>query len=244
MEKIDAFLGGKVQLKQGDHGLKGTSDSVLLAAAVSAKSGETVLDVGTGNGIISLCLSARVSGLKFTGIDCQSDLLLLAKENAEFNRVKFTPVLADISAIPSPIHGEQFHHVVTNPPFYTEPHRRKDSQQAIACHQKLPLSMWLKFCLRHVRAKGSLTLIHRIEALPEILSVLSGKLGALEVIPVASKENEPAKRIIVRGRMNSRKAPCLYPPLIMHKKNGERTVTAEQILRCGLGIDAVLGLDF
>jgi len=244
METIDAFLDGKVQLKQGDHGPKGTSDSVLVAAAVPAKSEETVLDVGTGNGVISLCLNARVPELKFTGIDCQNDLLILAKKNADFNRANFTPVLADIGVVPSPIHGKQFHHVVTNPPFYTEPCQRKDDQQAVAYHQKLPLKEWLRFCLRHVRAKGTLTLIHRAETLPEILSVLDGKLGALEIIPVSSKEGEHAKRVIIRGRMNSRKPLCLYPPLIMHKKNGERSIAAEQILRNGTGIDTVLGLDF
>ena len=244
METIDAFLGGKVRLKQSDKAFKGTSDSVLIAAAVPAKPGETVLDVGTGNGVISLCLNARVGDLDLTGIDCQKEVLDLAKENADLNRVKFSSVLADIAKIPSPIHGKQFHHVVTNPPFYTEPHRRKAPQQAVACHQGVLLTEWLKFCLRHVRAKGSLSVIHRTETLPEILSVLNGRIGSLEVFPIAPKENEPATRIIVRGRMNSRKPLCLYPPLIMHEQNGKRTEVAEQLLRNGMGIDALLGLDF
>ena len=243
MESIDAFLGGKVRLKQSDKAFKGTSDAVLVAAAVSAKPGETVLDVGTGNGVISLCLNARIHGLDFTGIDCQDEVLTLAKENTKLNRVKFTPVLADLAIIPSPIHGKQFHHVVTNPPFYTEPHQRKAPQQAIACHQSVSLTDWLKFCLRHVRAKGTLTVINRTEALPEILSALEGKIGAMEVFPIASKENEPAPRIIIRGRMNSRKPLCLYPPLIMHQRDGKRTTLAEQLLRDGIGIDMVLGLD-
>ena len=243
METIDAFLGGKVRLKQSDNTFKGTSDSVLIAAAVPAKLGETILDVGTGNGVISFCLNARINDLNFTGIDCQSAVLDLAKENAGLNRVEFTPVLADITLIPSPIHGKQFHHVVTNPPFYTEPHRRKDPRQAIACHQSISLTDWLKFCLRHVRAKGSLTLIHRTEALPEILSVLSGRIGSLELFPISSKEGEPATRVIVRGRMNSHKPLRLYPPLIMHTRNGKRTEVAEQLLRNGMGIDTLLGLD-
>ena len=243
METIDAFLGGRVLLKQSNDGLKGTSDAVLVAAAVPAKPEESVLDVGTGNAVISLCLHARVPQLELTGIDCQQDLLTLAKENADFGGLSFTPILADIGTIPSPIHGKQFHHVVTNPPFYTEANRRIGKKQALACHQIIPLTDWIKFCLRHVRAKGSLTIIHRAEALPDILSVLNGKLGALEIFPIASRQGEPAKRIIIRGRMNSRKPMRLYPALVMHRGNGTRTPIADQLLRNGMGIDAVLGLD-
>ena len=244
METVDAFLGGRVLLKQSDDGLKGTSDSVLVAAAVPAKPKETILDVGVGNGVISLCLNARVSELSFTGIDCQKDLLDLAKENARSNGLNFSAILANIGIIPSPLHGQQFNHVVTNPPFYTEPHKRKNTRQAVACHQDLSLTEWLKFCLRHVRAKGSISIIHRTEALPEILTVLEGKIGALEIFPIASKRNEPAKRIIVRGRMNSRKPLCLHAPIVMHEPDGQQTKEADQLLRTGIGLDTLLGLDF
>lgn len=76
---IDDFLGGRVRLKQPAKGLRATSDSVLVAAAVPAQSGETILDVGTGNGVIAACLNARVAGLTLTGLDIQEDLLALAR---------------------------------------------------------------------------------------------------------------------------------------------------------------------
>jgi len=231
MMTIDDFLGGKVRLMQEKNGLRATSDSVLLAAAVAAHAGDTVLDVGTGNGVIPMCLNARIPGLKITGIDCQSDILGLAQKNASNNLCHLQTVLTDIAHRPSPIHGQQFHHVVSNPPFYDEPHLRHNAQTAKAYHQSIPLKEWLDFCLRHIRAKGTLTLIHRPESLPEILSVLNGRLGGLEIIPIQSKAREPAKRVIIRGQMNSRKALTLSPPLIMHTRSGERTKIAESILR-------------
>ena len=236
----DDFLGGLVRLKQPRKGYRATSDAVLVAAAVKAKRGETVLDVGTGTGIIPMCVSARIPGLRFTGIECQPDLALLAKENAFVNRCDLTLVEADISVRPSPIHGVQFHHVVTNPPFYTEQGERVHPQAAIAYKQRVPLKEWIGFCLRHLRAKGSFTLIHRTECLPEILSTLSGRLGALEVFPIEPKEGCPGKRVIVRGIMNSKKPLTIYPGLVMHRDDDTRTEMAERIMRAGQGIDTLI----
>ena len=77
---IDNFLGGKIQLKQSVLGYRATSDSVLLASAVLAKDGQSVLDVGCASGIVSFCLNARIENLKITGVDVQEDLIALAKE--------------------------------------------------------------------------------------------------------------------------------------------------------------------
>lgn len=236
----DDFLGGLVRLKQPNKGYRATSDSVLVAAAVRAKHGETILDVGTGTGVIPMCVNARVSGLRFTGVEYQSDLVLLAKENAFVNHCDLMLIEADISKRPSPIHGIQFHHVVTNPPFYTEHGERVHPQEAIAYKQQMPLKDWLDFCLRHLRAKGSFTMIHRTESLPEILSILNGRLGALEVFPIEPKAGTPGKRVIVRGIMNSKKPLLVYPGLVMHKDDDSRTELAERIMRAGQGLDTLI----
>ena len=237
MLTADDFLGGRVKLRQDATGLRATSDSVLVAAAVRAKPDESVLDVGLGNGVIALCLNARIQNLKITGVECQADLAKLAQENATLNGCDLKVIHMDIAVKPSPIHGRQFHHVVTNPPFYDEPHRRQNPQTALAYHQKMSLTDWLKFCLRHVRAKGTLTLIARPESLTEVLKVLSEKLGKIEIIPIVSKAGEEAKRIIVRGVMNSRAPLTLKSPIVMHLKSGKRSQVAEKILRFGAGIE-------
>ena len=233
----DDFLGGQVRLKQYKKGLRATSDSVLLASAVSAKENETVLDVGTGNGVIMACLNARIKNLSLTALDCQSDLLTLAQQNAVLNHFSLETILFDIQNRPSPIHGRQFHHVVSNPPFYTEPFQRADKQTAQAYQQQISIREWLEFCLRHIRAKGTLTLIHRPESLPEILAVLNGKLGGIEIIPIAGKTKESAKRIIIRGRMNSRKPLTIHPTLVLTTLKNRQTGLAESIFRKGKSLD-------
>ena len=95
MHSTDAFLGGKIKLKQSMHGLRATSDSVLVAAAVQAKPNDTILDVGAGNGVIGLCVAARVP-VKITALEIQEDLVSLIQENAVLNDKKITVIRNDI----------------------------------------------------------------------------------------------------------------------------------------------------
>lgn len=238
---IDDFLGGKVRLKQDKEGYRATSDSVLLASAVRAKEGESVLDVGTGNGVVLFCLNARVANLKMTGLDIQPDLISLAEQNNDLNAGKALFVLGDVSQKTTKLHGQQFHHVVTNPPFYKDGHVRLNEQQKIAFHEQIPLKKWIHFCVKHIRAGGTFTLIHQMEALPEILNALSETaVGAIEVIPLVKDIKTPAKRIIVRGKMGSKKPFILKGPFVLHTDNGrDYTNEADLILRQGVALDDV-----
>ena len=233
---VDDFLGGKVRLKQPKIGYRATSDAVMVAAAVLAKPYETVLDVGCASGIVGLCIGARVPNVQITGVEIQSELAELSRQNAVLNGQSLTVVEADISKKIPQLHGVQFHHVVTNPPFYTETPARQSQQVEMAYKQVVPLKKWIDFCLRHLRAKGTLTIIHRAESVPEILSVLNGRLGAIRLIPIWPKKGIQPKRVIIQGVMNSKKPFEIHSGFVMHETDDTRTVEAERIMREGTGL--------
>lgn len=238
---VDDFLNGKVRLAQYKEGYRSTSDSVLLSSAVCAKKGETVLDVGTGNGVVLFCLAERVSELDLLGIDIQDDLISLANKNNEINNRQIRFVCGDIFQKPSLIKNMQFHHVVTNPPFYTESHARLNIQQRIAFQERVPLNKWIRFCIKQVRASGTFTMIHRMEALPEILNTLfETAIGGIEVIPLVKDLKTPAKRVIVRGKLGSKKPFLLKNPLVLHGDSQKGyTEPVDAILRAGASLDEV-----
>ena len=57
----DKLLDGRVTLLQPRKGYRVAIDPVLLAAAVPARLGDHVLDLGSGTGAASLCLAARLA---------------------------------------------------------------------------------------------------------------------------------------------------------------------------------------
>ena len=233
---LDKFLGDKVLLKQSKEGLRATSDSVLLAALVPAKKGETVLDVGAGNAVIGCCINARVP-CAITAIEIQNSLCDLIKENALKNNCEIALFQHDIFATKDPLKAHLFHHIVTNPPFYeNSKNTRQNLEQRKAYVADFDLKKWLEYCLKHLKAKGSFSMIHRPEMLAQILPILTKKLGNIEIFPIVSKEGESANRILIRGYLNKKGPLTLHSPLIMHTNGGKRTELAEKILRRGKAI--------
>ena len=91
----DALLGGRVILRQPAEGYRVAIDPVLLAAAVPAAAGDTVLDVGSGVGAAALCLAARAPDCRVYGVEIQRDLVRLA---ASLERGSEHPLAAAIVA--------------------------------------------------------------------------------------------------------------------------------------------------
>ncbi len=229
----DDFLNGKIKLRQSAKGLRATSDAVLVAAAVKAKKDHTVLDVGAGNGAIGLCINARIP-VQITALEIQENLVQLIQENAALNDQKITVIRTDLFQQKDPLKGRLFHHVVTNPPFYdSRGISRHNPEQAKAYVANFDLDKWLIYCLKHIRSKGTFTMIHRPEMLGEILMILEQKLGAIEIIPIYSKANQAAKRIIIRGILNSKKATAVCPGITMHTHHDKPTSSATRVLRQG-----------
>ena len=102
---IDDFLGGKVKLKQPKVGYRATSDAILVAAAVDAKPHDSVLDVGCGTGIVGLSIAARVRDIYVTGLEIQTQLAALARENAILNGCKMDIVEGNLTDKIGDLHG-------------------------------------------------------------------------------------------------------------------------------------------
>ena len=70
----DHFVGGRILIRQPLKGFRSGTDAVMLAAAIPAKPGDDLLEIGSGAGVASLCVAARVAGCRITGIDIAPEL--------------------------------------------------------------------------------------------------------------------------------------------------------------------------
>jgi tRNA1(Val) A37 N6-methylase TrmN6 len=237
----DALLGGRVRLWQPATGYRAATDPVLLAAACPARPGERVLDLGCGVGAAALCLAARVEGLELHGLELQSDYAALARRNAEANGAAFAVHEGDIAAPPAALRARMYDHVIANPPFFPADGPASPRADRDAARRESPggVAAWVDTGLRRLRQGGWLTLIHRVERLPELLAALEGRAGDAAVLPLAPREGRPAPRVIVKARKDSRGPFRLAAPLVLHggaahvADGDDFTAAAAAILRHG-----------
>ncbi len=237
----DKFLNGRVLLRQPRRGYRAAIDPVLLAAAVPAWPGQSVLDLGCGAGAALFCLAARVPELSLTGVELQEDYAKLANEGAALNTAlgHYEIVQADATSLPRRVIANSYHHVMMNPPYFDaashdkSPLAHKNRAQAMAKGQ---LAAWVKSAHGRLRAKGTLTVIYPAEGLTDLLQAMGGKFGGLLVLPFWPKAGFPAKRVLVQGKKDAKSPLKLFPGMNLHE-NEDYTVAAKAVLRDGAALE-------
>ena len=215
----NAYLGGRLQIRQPAKGYRAGVDPVLLAAAVPALSGQSVLELGCGVGTASLCLGCRVPGLSITGVEIQPDYAALAQENADLNGQAMAVVVADLAQLPEALRQQRFDHVIANPPYFDRAASTgaQDAGRERAMGEATPLALWIDVAARRLAPKGHASFVHRAERLPDILGAMQGRLGSVEVLPLQPRTGRGAGLVLVRGRKGGRAAFRLHAPVVMHE---------------------------
>ena len=187
----DGLLDRRITLNQPRHGYRAGDDAVLLAAAVGARPGQTVLDAGAGVGAVSLCLAWRCPELVIRGMELQPELATLAQENIAANGMaaRVSIQQGDIRQPPPEIGQATFDHTVCNPPFHVAGRSSAppNASKAIAHGEgETPLQEWLAFCLRRTVSGGTVTVIHRGDRLAALLSGLRQGAGEEHTLLLAA----------------------------------------------------------
>jgi tRNA1(Val) A37 N6-methylase TrmN6 len=214
----DGFLGGRLRITQPARGYRAGVDPVFLAAAVPAKSGQRVLDLGCGVGTAALCLGARIAGLTLFGLELQDAYAELAETNARENGIPLSVIRGDIGRMPDILRAQPFDHVLTNPPYFDADRRTtaSDAGRETALSRTAGMADWCDAALRRLRPGGQLTLIQVPDRLPELLAALAGR-AAVTVHPLVAREGRDAARIILTARKGRRDPLRIAAPTILHQ---------------------------
>jgi tRNA1(Val) A37 N6-methylase TrmN6 len=184
-------------------------------------------------------------GTRVTAVEIEPRLCALATMNAASNDLaaRFAAIEADLTAPARSLSAkglvaESYDQVMANPPYHAEGSVRTTPERASAhVMNRGGLDAWMRFLVRMMAAKGTLTLIHLPERLPELLSLLEGRCGAISVFPLFPTACAAASRFIVQAKKGSRAPLRLLPGLVLHGPGGAYTSQAEAVLREGKGLD-------
>lgn len=209
-----------------------------MAAAVPARQGQHVLEIGCGAGAGLLCLMHRVPDLHGTGIEKDSETAELARANLLANKKEQVSVLA--TSFPEGVpENLRFEHCMTNPPWHAttgtaSPEPRRDLARRMGM-QTLPL--WVKGAAAILRHKGSLTL-----ALPTALTdravaeLVSHGFGGVTLYPFWPKADREARILLVQARLGVKSPARVLSGLILHEADGAFTPQARDVLENGTAL--------
>ena len=234
------LLGGRVTCFQPIKGYRSAIDPILMQAAVPARTGETVLELGCGTGAASLCLAVRVPGLRICGLDIQEALIPWADKGAaalgdEADLRFFAGDLMDPPAALSDL--APFDHVMANPPYAKAGTVRPspDPIKAAATVEGAALLRdWVRQAANAVKPGGTVTFIHSGDRSAELISALGSHLNRLTILPFLSKAGETAPvRVIVQGQAGPERKVQTLPAVVLHETGGNYGVQVDEVLRGG-----------
>jgi tRNA1(Val) A37 N6-methylase TrmN6 len=234
----DAFLGGKLRLRQPKSGHRAGHDAVLLAAATPARPGDRVVDLGAGVGAAGLAVARRVGAIDLVLVEIDAGLAELARANAMTNAI-----VADIRVLDVTSGAENFAAaglvpesvdvVLMNPPFNDAARHRvsPDSARAVAhVAAAETLEGWTHAGRRILKSGGHLAMIWRADGIAEVFTALGRGFGSLVILPVHADVGSPAIRILVRATKGGRAPIRLLAGLVLNDHAGRPTPDVQPIL--------------
>ena len=225
----DAFLGGRITVRQPAQGFRAGLDSVLLGAAVTSGA-QRLLDLGSGVGTAALVALAHAPALRATLAERDEAMLALARSNAEANgfadRVVFAAV--DVAGPGSArreagIGENAYDSVIANPPFFDAARgtlARVQGRAGARHMQNEQLELWVKAAAGAAAGGGEAIFIYPAQGLQALLGAFGKRFGALTILPLCPRPDGPATRVLLRGIKGSRAPLTLLAARALHDEQG------------------------
>lgn len=205
-------------------------DSILLSDfAKNIKYGSTVLDLGTGTGIISILLCGKTKLKKIIGIEIQNEVVKMAQKSIKLNNLedKFEIINCNILDLNNIYKNQCFDVVVTNPPY-----KKKDTglinenkTKYISRHEQTAnLEDFIQISSNLLKDKGEFYMVHRPERLVDIISLMRKyKLEPKILRFVCSNINKNPNLILIKGIKNAKPFLKVERNLYVYNEKNEYT---------------------
>lgn len=233
-ERIDDLgRGGRYIIQNTDEFCFGV-DAVLLAHFPAWHSGDSVLDLGTGTGVIPLLIADEVRHIE--AVELNPALAELARRNVALNDLtdKITVRQGDLRQPADIYAASSFDRVIVNPPYYPAGRGKINPRAglAMARHEiTATLADVIRAARWALRYGGKLSMVHIPSRLQEIVAELTSHRFRLQrlrfVQPTATKA---ANLLLLEASVGMGHSTVeILPPLIMREPDGTYTAELQKI---------------
>lgn len=191
--EIEEFNFKQFAIQQQDCAMKVGTDGVLLGAWARTENVKTVLDIGTGTGLIALMIAQRSKNASIDAIEIEPKAAKQALGN-----VLRSPWASNIdvhhTSLADFVPHTQYDLIICNPPFFKNSLESGNEQRDLARHQsELSDEALIMFSMKNLSPTGRLAVILPFERGQQLLQLIS------------SLDGWPVRSCFVKG--NNEKSP-------------------------------------
>ncbi len=229
-ERIDDLQLNNLKIIQNKNGFCYGIDSVLLSDfAKEIRAGSTVLDLGTGTGILGILLCGKTRISKIYGVDIQKDVCDMASRSIRLNNLenRFQIINKNIKELNNIFKPNTFDAIVSNPPYKKDNSGIKnESQTKLISRHEITASLedFISISASLLKNNCSLYMVHRPERLADLFYILRKyNLEPKKLRLIHSYRNSSPKLILVKATKNAKSFLTIENPLIIYHKDGSYT---------------------
>lgn len=225
-ERIDELQRNGYQIIQNPAKFCFGMDAVLLSGFARAKKGNTVLDMGTGTGIIPILMEAKTEASRFVGLEIQEESAEMARRSVALNGLedKIAIVTGDIKEAGSLFDAASFDVITCNPPYMIGQHGlvNPEDAKAIARHEILcTLEDVIAQVAVLLKPGGNFFMVHRPFRLTEIMVLLHQyKLEPKRMQMVHPFIDKEPNMVLIEANRGGKPRMSVEKPLIIYKEPG------------------------
>ena len=221
-----AFRFKRFEIRDERCAMKVGTDGVLLGAWGCVE-GHSILDIGTGSGLIALMAAQRNPQAKVLGIDIDEAAVQQAKENIDVSPFsdRVSCILQDVLTFQP---ETSFDAILCNPPFFTEDTLPDDTRRALARNNKsLPFAELIPKVATLLSDKGTFSTIIPNGLVQEFVGIcLAEGLHLTHRCLVRTTSRKPPRRAMLAFSSYNCELPsvCTQTDLCLTNPDGSRSI--------------------
>ncbi|NBI06288.1 tRNA1(Val) (adenine(37)-N6)-methyltransferase [Senegalia massiliensis] len=234
-ERIDDIELKGLKIIQNKDGFCFGIDAVLIANFCEIKKNATVVDLGTGTGIIPLILWGKNNIRKIYGIEVQKEVAEMAQRSMRLNNLEeqIEILNIDLKDTDKYIKRDLVDVVVSNPPYMSSGDGivNPSDKKAISRHEILcNLEDIIVSAKKILKDNGKFFMIHRPHRLADIVELLrKHRLEPKTMKFVYPKMGKSPNMVLIKASKFGNPELKIKPPLYVYDQNGNYTKEIDEI---------------
>lgn len=210
-------------------------DAVLLSDFADVKNTDSVVDLGTGTGVIPILIYAKKKPAKIVALEIQKEMAEMAERSIRLNKLEqyIEIICMDLKKAPDVLGRAKFDCVVTNPP-YVKKNCGINNPSMTKAIARFEIACSLEDVLRTskelLKPGGKLFMIHRTDRLADIIYGM--RVMGIEPKRIRFIHPSIGKRpnlLLIEGARGGNPELRFMDPLYIHNEKGEYTEEIHRI---------------